>query len=98
MYVEDLIAPHTVNTMPESTLRAMADHGVVRGNTISGTYDEARKVIDDLEQLGISYADVVAVLEDEGVRKFADSWTQLLQTIGSHLDPSKSGARRAAAG
>jgi len=98
MYVEDLIAPHTVNTMPESTLRAMADHGVVGGNTISGTYDEARKVFAELEQLGISYADVVAVLEDEGVRKFADSWNQLLQTIGSHLDPGMSGARRAAEG
>jgi len=98
MYVEELIAPHTVNTMPESTMRAMADHGVVRGNTISGTYDEARRVFAELEQLGISYADVVAVLEDEGVRKFADSWNQLLQTIGSQLDPSKSGARRAAEG
>jgi transaldolase len=96
MYVEELIAPHTVNTMPESTMRAMADHGVVRGNTISGTYDGARKVFAELEQLGISYADVVAVLEDEGVRKFADSWNQLLQTIGSHLDPSKSGARHVA--
>ena len=98
MYVEDLIAPHTVNTMPESTLRAMADHGVVRGNTISGNYDEARKVFAELERLGISYADVVAVLEDEGVRKFADSWNQLLQTIGSHLDPSMSGALHAAEG
>jgi transaldolase len=98
MYVEELVAPHTVNTMPESTLRAMADHGVVRGNTISGTYDEARKIFAELEQLGISYADVVAVLENEGVRKFADSWTQLLQTIGSHLDPGMSGARRAAEG
>ena len=98
MYVEELIAPHTVNTMPESTMRAMADHGVVRGNTISGTYDEARKVFAELERLGISYADVVAVLEDEGVRKFADSWNQLLQTIGSHLDPSMSGALHAAEG
>jgi transaldolase len=98
MYVEELIAPHTVNTMPESTMRAMADHGVVRGNTISGTYDEARKVFAELERLGISYSDVVAVLEDEGVRKFADSWNQLLQTIGSHLDPSMSGALHAAEG
>ena len=73
MYVEDLIAPHTVNTMPEATMRAMADHGVVRGNTIAGTYDEARQVFADLEKLGISYDDVVAVLEDEGVRKFSDS-------------------------
>src|SRR5262249_57061976 len=66
MYVEDLIAPHTVNTMPEATMRAMADHGVVRGNTIAGTYDEARNVIAELERLEISYADVVTVLQDQG--------------------------------
>jgi transaldolase len=92
MYVEDLIAPHTVNTMPESTMHAMADHGVVRGNTIAGTYDEARQVFADLENLGISYDDVVAVLEDEGVRKFSDSWDGLLKTIGEQLDPAKSSA------
>ncbi len=90
MYVEDLIAPHTVNTMPEATMHAMADHGVVPGNTIAGTYDEARKVFADLEKLGIGYDDVVAVLEDEGVRKFSDSWDGLLKTIGEQLDPAKS--------
>jgi transaldolase len=89
MYVEDLIAPHTVNTMPEATLHAMADHGVVPGNTIAGTYDEARKVFADLEQLGVSYDDVVEVLEDEGVRKFADSWDGVLKTISEQLDPDK---------
>jgi transaldolase len=89
MYVEDLIAPHTVNTMPEATMHAMADHGVVPGNTIAGTYDEARQVFADLEKLGISYDDVVEVLEDEGVRKFADSWDALLKTISEQLDPDK---------
>jgi transaldolase len=89
MYVEDLIAPHTVNTMPEATLHAMADHGVVPGNTIAGTYDEARKLFADLEQIGIRYDDVVEVLEDEGVRKFADSWDGLLKTISEQLDPGK---------
>jgi len=92
MYVEELVAPHTVNTMPEGTIRAMADHGVLRGNTISGTYDQARKVFADLERLGISYADVVAVLEAEGVQKFADSWNQVIKTVGSQLDPALSGA------
>jgi len=92
MYVEELVAPHTVNTMPEGTIRAMADHGVLRGNTISGTYDEARKVFAGLERLGISYADVVAVLEAEGVQKFADSWNQVIKTVGSQLDPALSGA------
>ncbi len=85
-YVVDLVAPHTVNTMPESTLRAMADHGVLRGDTITGSYDEARAVIDGLESLGISYDDVVAVLEDEGVRKFSDSWNDVLKTIGEQLE------------
>jgi transaldolase len=92
MYVEDLVAPHTVNTMPEPTLHALTDHGVLRGNTISGSYDEARKVFADLEKLGISYADVVEVLEREGVRKFSDSWGQVIQTIGGQLDPDKSTA------
>jgi len=96
MYVEELVAPHTVNTMPEQTLRAMADHGVLRGNTISGTYDEARKVFAELERLGISYADVVAVLEVEGVQKFADSWNQVIKTVGSQLDPALSSATSAA--
>jgi transaldolase len=94
MYVEDLIAPHTVNTMPEPTMHAMADHGVVSGNTIAGTYDEARKVFADLEKLGIGYDDVVAVLEDEGVRKFSDSWDGVLKTISEQLDPAKSSTTR----
>jgi transaldolase len=96
MYVEELVAPHTVNTMPEPTLRAMADHGVLRGNTISGTYDEARKVFAELERLGISYADVVSVLEVEGVQKFADSWSQVIKTVGSQLDPALSSTSSAA--
>jgi transaldolase len=85
-YVVDLVAPHTVNTMPESTLQAVADHGVLRGNAISGTYDEAREVFAALEALGISYSDVTAVLEDEGVRKFADSWNDVITSIGDRLD------------
>jgi transaldolase len=81
MYVVELVAPDTVNTMPEATLRATADHGVLRGDTIHGTYDESRQVFEQLEALGISYEDVVAVLEDEGVQKFAASWNELLGTI-----------------
>jgi transaldolase len=93
MYVEDLVAPHTVNTMPEPTLHATADHGVLTGNTIDGTYDAARAVFAGLEKLGIGYDDVVAVLEDEGVRKFADSWSQLLATIEAQLRGDKGAAR-----
>jgi transaldolase len=85
MYVVDLVASDTVNTMPESTLRATADHGVLKGDTVHGTYDEARKVFGDLEALGIGYDDVVKVLEDEGVAKFAVSWNELLETIRTEL-------------
>jgi len=85
MYVEELVAPGTVNTMPESTLDAMADHGKVRGDTASSGYDQARQVFADLEALGISYQDVVTVLEDEGVAKFAASWQEMLETISTAL-------------
>jgi len=85
MYVVDLVVKDTVNTMPEATLRAMADHGVLHGDTVHGTYDESRQVFTRLEALGISYDDVVQVLEDEGVSKFAVSWNELLETIRTEL-------------
>ncbi|WP_300612485.1 transaldolase [Trebonia sp.] len=85
MYVVDLVAPDTVNTMPEATLRATADHGVLRGDTVHGTYEQSRQVFASLEHLGISYDDVVRVLEDEGVEKFAASWNELLETIRNEL-------------
>jgi transaldolase len=85
MYVEELVAPGTVNTMPESTLHAMADHGQLHGNTGSSGYDQARQDFADLEALGIGYQDVVTVLEDEGVAKFAASWQEMLETISTQL-------------
>jgi transaldolase len=85
MYVTELVAPHTVNTMPESTIRAMADHGQLHGNTIDGTYDESRRVFEQLEALGVHYDDVTAVLEKEGVQKFAASWAELLESIKREL-------------
>jgi transaldolase len=85
MYVIELVAPDTVNTMPESTLDAMADHGKLEGNRGSSGYDRARQVFTDLEALGISYQDVVTVLEDEGVAKFAASWQEMLETISTEL-------------
>ncbi|MCU1659836.1 MAG: transaldolase [Pseudonocardiales bacterium] len=88
MYVVELVAPNTVNTMPEATLDAVADHGVIRGNTIAGTYDASRKVIADLELLGIGYDDVVELLEVEGVQKFEDSYAQLAETVRGQLDKS----------
>jgi len=86
MYVDDLVAPHTVNTMPEGTIRAVADHGDVGRNTIAGTYDGARAVLADLAKLGISYDDVVDVLEQEGVSKFSASWHDVLDTLKVQLE------------
>jgi len=77
----DLAAPGTVNTMPEATLHATAAHGKLHGDAIHGTYDESRRVFRQLENLGVSYDDVVEVLEHEGVQKFAASWNELLDTI-----------------
>src|SRR5215471_19225977 len=85
-YVVELVAPDTVNTMPESTILAVADHAVLHGNAVSGTYEEARKVFDELAELGIGYEDVVTVLEEEGVSKFAASWQELLETIQTELE------------
>jgi transaldolase len=89
MYVVDLVAPNTVNTMPEATLDAVADHGVIRGNTVTGTYAQAQGVLDDLAAVGIDYDDVVKVLEDEGVQKFEDAWSQLLEGVQKQLDDKR---------
>ena len=88
MYVTDLVAPGVVNTMPEPTLHDVADHGDVRGDTIHGTYDQARQLFVQLAAAGVNYDDVVAVLEDEGVDKFGVSWKQLLETIKSEMAAS----------
>jgi len=85
MYVVELVAPGVVNTMPEATILAVADHAVIRGDTIRGTYEQSRKVFADLAGLGISYDDVVTVLEEEGVTKFAASWQELLETIETEM-------------
>ncbi|HEY2129652.1 MAG TPA: transaldolase [Streptosporangiaceae bacterium] len=85
MYVVELVAPDTVNTMPEATLRATADHAKLRGDTVRGTYDQSRQVFAELAELGISYDDVVKVLEDEGVDKFAVSWNEFLGTIEANM-------------
>jgi transaldolase len=79
MYVEDLIGPETVNTMPEETIRAFQDHGRV-ANTLEQGLGEARQLLADLEQLGIVYDNVVKTVELEGVEKFSQSFAQLLET------------------
>jgi len=80
-YVIELIAPNTVNTMPQSTLDAVIDHGVVRGNTISGNYAEAIEVLKALSALGISLDEVTTELEIDGVKKFAQAWEELLENV-----------------
>jgi transaldolase len=85
LYVIDLVVKDTVNTMPEATLRATADHGVLQGDTVHGTYDESRALFASLEALGVHYDDVVQVLEDEGVSKFEASWNELLATVKNEL-------------
>ncbi|HZN17591.1 MAG TPA: transaldolase [Micromonosporaceae bacterium] len=85
VYVEELVAPGVVNTMPEQTIEAYADHGETREDTVTGHYDEARQVLADLADLGIEYDDVVAVLEREGVDKFEASWVELLRGVETQL-------------
>jgi transaldolase len=85
MYVTELVAPGVVNTMPHKTLDQVADHGEVRGDTVSGTFDDAAGLLDHLERLGISYTDVTDKLEDEGVEKFITSWNDLCGTVSDEL-------------
>ncbi|MCU1572837.1 MAG: talB [Micrococcaceae bacterium] len=86
LYVTELVAPGVVNTMPEKTLDATFDHGDVTGDTITGRYEEANTVLDDLEKVGVSYNEVVDLLEREGVDKFVTSWSELLETVQTALD------------
>jgi transaldolase len=81
LYVEELIGPETVNTMPLETVDAFQDHGVVRGDTLLEGVDEARALLDELASAGVDYDDVVETLEREGVEKFSDSFRQLLGGI-----------------
>ena len=80
-YVVELIAPNTVNTMPQSTLDAVIDHGVVRGNTITANYADAVEVLKSLSALGISLDQVTTDLEIDGVKKFAQAWDELLENV-----------------
>lgn len=88
-YVVELVAPNVVNTMPEKTMEATFDHGVIRGDTITGAYAEANEVLDDIDSLGISYDEVVALLEKEGVDKFIVSWNELLDTVSAALEAAR---------
>ncbi|MET3172848.1 UNVERIFIED_ORG: transaldolase [Arthrobacter sp. UYCu721] len=93
MYVTELVAPGVVNTMPKKTLDATFDHGAVTGDTITDSYDEANTVLNDLKQLGVSYKDVVAQLETEGLDKFVASWNELLDHVQDALDTAATGVK-----
>jgi transaldolase len=84
-YVDELVAAGTVNTMPEKTLLAVADHARITGDTVSGTATQAREVFDRLAGVGVDLTDVFRVLEDEGVGKFEESWLDLLGTVADRL-------------
>ncbi|MFJ2609109.1 MULTISPECIES: transaldolase [unclassified Streptomyces] len=86
LYVDELVAPGTVNTMPEATLNAAADHGEITGDTVTGGYPQAHADLEAVERLGISYDEVVGQLEDEGVAKFAAAWDDLLATVTASLE------------
>ena len=86
LYVTELVGPNTVNTMPEKTLDAVADHGVVTGDTLSGTGAASQAVFDELSAIGIDLGDVFAHLEDDGVDKFEKSWQELLDATQGQLD------------
>jgi transaldolase len=89
LYVTELVAAGIVNTMPEKTLDATFDHGVVKGDTVSGTYTEANRVLNALEHLGISYNNVVSQLESEGLEKFVASWNELLADVNGVLTTAR---------
>ncbi|MCD9876322.1 transaldolase [Streptomyces guryensis] len=84
-YVSDLVAPNVVNTMPEATLRAVADHGQVPADSVRAHYDDARRVLGELHAVGVDYDDLVQSLEDDGVAKFDASWEQLAGQLADRL-------------
>ncbi len=89
LYVTELVAPNTVNTMPEKTMDAVADHAVITGDTITGRGAESQEIFDQLSSVGIDLADVFKVLEDEGVEKFEKSWQELIDATQRQLDSAK---------
>ncbi len=98
MYVSDLVVSNTVNTMPEKTLQAFADHGEVLGDQVTTKYDEARRVMADLKSLGVDYDDVIETLEQEGVEKFVTSWDELVETVRGQLQQASGASGRQSAG
>jgi len=92
LYVTELAVTETVNTMPEKTLEATFDHGVIAGDNVTGSYASANEVLDALDALGISYDEITALLEKEGVEKFIVSWNELLDTVAAALEAALRGS------
>ena len=86
LYVTDLVVADTVNTMPEKTLEAFADHGELDGDQVTGRAADAQEVFDRLAAVGIDFEDVLVVLETEGVDKFKKSWTELVETVQGQME------------
>ncbi|WP_341230292.1 transaldolase [Nocardioides salarius] len=86
MYVTDLVVADTVNTMPEKTLEAVADHADVQGDKVTGTADEAGATIERIREVGVDWNDVILALETEGVDKFKKSWTELVETVQGQME------------
>ena len=89
MYVVDLVVEDTVNTMPEKTLDAVADHGEIRGDRVRPFYDDAAAHMAALAEAGIDYDDVIAVLMKEGVEKFVTAWDEMLETLKGSLEAAQ---------
>ncbi|GAA3560870.1 transaldolase [Microlunatus spumicola] len=91
LYVTELVVANTVNTMPEKTMQAFADHGELLGDRVSGAEEESAEVFSQLEAVGVDLDDVWDVLEKEGVDKFDASWAELVDTVQTALDDAKKG-------
>jgi transaldolase len=89
LYITELVVADTVNTMPEKTLDAFADHGEVEGDRVTGTAAQAQEVFDALVAVGIDLTDVFLALENEGVDKFEKSWTELQESVKGQLDAAR---------
>jgi transaldolase len=89
LYVTELVAPNTVNTMPEKTMRAVADHAEIKGDAVTGRAADAQAMFDQLEAVGVDLRDVFIVLENEGVEKFEKSWHELRDETKAQLDAAK---------
>ena len=89
MYVTELVAPDTVNTMPEATIVAIADHGEFADDSVTANYADAQDVLDRMERVGVAYDDVVKVVEAEGVDKFEKAGQEMIDTVSAALEQAK---------